>query len=109
MKDCLLTCSDILCPKETKTFDNVSLSRRTITRRVEEITTDLHNQFKDECTDCVGFSLALDESNDIKDTAQLLIFIRTIDSNFRISEELASMEPMKGTTTGEDLLKAVNE
>ena len=23
VKDCLLTCSDILCPKETKTFDNV--------------------------------------------------------------------------------------
>ena len=102
VKECLLTCSDILCPKETKTFDNVSLSRRTITRRVEEIATDLHVQVKDECIDCVGFSLVLDESNDIKDTAQLLIFIRTIDLKFRISEELASMEPMKGTTTGED-------
>ena len=35
VKDCLLACSDILCPKETKTFDCVSLSIRTITRRVE--------------------------------------------------------------------------
>ncbi|KAI6647517.1 General transcription factor II-I repeat domain-containing protein 2-like [Oopsacas minuta] len=107
-QDCLLACSDILCPKETKTFDCVSLSRRTITRRVEEISADLHGQVKDECRDCICFSLALDESTDTKDTAQLLIFIRTIDFNFKILEELASMEPLKSTTTGTDLLKAVN-
>ena len=87
----------------------MSISRRTITRTVEEIAMELHDQVKEECTNCVLFSLALDESNDIKNTAQLLIFIRTIDLNFRINEELASMEPMKGTTTGEDLLKAVDE
>ena len=46
VKDCLLTCSDILCPKEMKTFDSLSLSRRTITRRVEEIATELHDQSK---------------------------------------------------------------
>ena len=35
----------------------------------------------------------------MRDTAQLLIFIRTIDFNFKLSEELASMEPLKSTTT----------
>ena len=109
VNDCLLACSDILCPKKTKTFDCASLSRRTITRRVEEISADLHDQIKDECIDCICLSLALDESTDIKDTAQLIIFILTIDFNFKLSEELASMEPLKSITTGTDLLKAVNE
>lgn len=49
------------------------------------------------------YSLALDESNDIKDTAQLLIFIRGIDDNFGITEEFLAMESIKGTTRGVDL------
>ena len=52
--------------------------------------------------------MALDESTDIKDTAQLLIFIRAIDFNSKLSEKLGSMEPLKSTTTGTDLL-TVNE
>ena len=51
MKDCLLACTDILCPKETKTFDCVS-SPEDNNRRLEEITSDLHEQVKDEFTDC---------------------------------------------------------
>jgi hypothetical protein len=34
------------------------------------------------------FSLVLDENTDLTDTAQLLIFIRRIDTDFNITEEL---------------------
>ncbi|XP_074501494.1 general transcription factor II-I repeat domain-containing protein 2A-like [Sebastes fasciatus] len=54
------------------------------------------------------FSLALDESCDVRDTAQLLIFIRGISMDFKITEELAAMQSMKGTTTGSDLFTEVN-
>ena len=47
--------------------------------------------------------MALDKSNDIKDTAQLLIVIRPIDLNFGVTKELASLESMEGTTAGEKL------
>ena len=50
---------------------------------------------------------ALDESTDCQDSAQLLIYIRGIDDNFEITEELFSMESLKGTTTEKDLNKNV--
>ena len=49
----------------------------------------------------------MDESTDIDDTAQLLIFVRGISENFEITEELLSMESMKYTTTGEDIFECV--
>ena len=45
----------------------------------------------------------MDESTDCRDTAQLLIYIRGVDKNFNITEELAGMQSMKGRTTGKDI------
>ncbi|XP_069971521.1 general transcription factor II-I repeat domain-containing protein 2 [Penaeus vannamei] len=49
----------------------------------------------------------LDESTDVQDTAQLLIFIRGISANFEMCEELAALQSLKGTTTGEDIFGKV--
>ena len=49
--------------------------------------------------------MALDESTDEEDTAQLLIFIRGINRNFVITKELLGLESMKDTTTGKDLFE----
>lgn len=46
-----------------------------------------------------GFSVALDESTGIQDTAQVLIYIRGIDRNFAITD--------KDTFTGKDLYNSV--
>ncbi len=109
VKECMIESMQILCPEKTKQFEKLSLSRRTIVRRVEDIGADLQLQLKEKIKAFDYFSLALDESCDVKDTAQLLIFIRGITSDFKIVEELASMESLKDTTTGEDLLEAVNK
>ena len=53
------------------------------------------------------FSQALDESADIDDAAQLLIFVRGISENFDVTEELLSVESIKSTTTGEDIFECV--
>jgi hypothetical protein len=45
----------------------------------------------------------MDESSDINDTAQLLLFIKRVDENFCITEELACMRSLKGTTTGSEI------
>ena len=50
----------------------------------------------------------MDESNDIKDTAQFLIVIRGINDRFEITEEFLTMESLKGKTRGQDLYDRVS-
>jgi hypothetical protein len=75
--------------------------------RVNEIGKNLQDQLLNISKSFQWFSLALDESTDIQDTAQLPIFIRGIDQQFIITEELLSMESLKDTTTGQDLFDCV--
>ena len=76
-------------------------------RRIKAIGEDLTSQLKGLVPSFQLFSLALDKSTDIDDTAQLLIFVRGISENFEITEELLSMESMKDTTTGKDIFECV--
>ncbi|XP_028275741.1 general transcription factor II-I repeat domain-containing protein 2B-like [Parambassis ranga] len=92
---------------KNRAFEQVPLSRRTVTRRIEQIAGNLELQLHREVAGFDFFSLALDESCDVHDTAQLLIFVRGI-TDFKITEELAAMRSMKGTTTGSDLFMEVN-
>ncbi len=44
------------------------------------------------------FAIALDESNDNTDTSQLLIFVRAINENFEITQELAGLSSLPMVT-----------
>jgi hypothetical protein len=50
-------------------------------------------------------SLALDESNEISDAAEFLIFIRGTDGRFSLYEELTSVSSLHDTTTGDLFMK----
>lgn len=58
---------------------------------------------------CRYFSLCLDESTDISDVSQLLIFVRIIEDNFSINEELLALASLHSTTKGIDIFNAVCE
>ncbi|XP_048852664.1 general transcription factor II-I repeat domain-containing protein 2-like [Brienomyrus brachyistius] len=96
-----------MCPSQAKTFSQISLSRNTVTRRIEEMSLDIKEQFKAKAAGFVAFSLACDESTDISDSAQLLVFIRRVNENMEITQELAGFETLRSTTKSEDLFAAV--
>lgn len=54
-----------------------------------------------------AYSLAVDESSDASDTAQLSIFVRGVDLSLCVTEELLGLKSMHGTTTGRDLFEEV--
>ncbi|KAM8966907.1 general transcription factor II-I repeat domain-containing protein 2-like [Pelodytes ibericus] len=96
-----------MCPEKADLFSTVSLSGPTITRRIEEMGDNLHQHLQNSTKKLSYFSLALDESNDFRDSAQLLIFIRGTNDYFEVTEELAALQSIKGTTTGEDIYEKV--
>ena len=83
-----------MCPEKVDVFSAISLSANTVSRRVENIGRNIMSQLKDKVKGFEFFSIALDESTDVPDTSQLLLFIRGININFDITEELASVHSM---------------
>ena len=84
------------------------LSHQTIGRRIDDFGDNIEGTLKDKLSACVLYSLALDENTDQSDTAQLVIFIRGIDENFNIVEEMLDWCHIKGTTTGKVIYEFVN-
>lgn len=75
---------------------------------MEDIAGDLMTKLQIKSKTFTFFSLALDKSTDLTNTAQLLIFIRGTNTDYNITEELASLESISGTTTGADKFEKVN-
>ncbi|GFV20198.1 uncharacterized protein TNCV_4194961 [Trichonephila clavipes] len=76
-------------------------------RKIESISPEICASLNTITTSFVYFSLALDETSDINDTAQLAIFIRGVDSQMNSTEELFELVSLKGTDTGRDIKDAV--
>ncbi|XP_057672199.1 general transcription factor II-I repeat domain-containing protein 2-like [Diorhabda carinulata] len=107
IKECMLEVCDVLCPEKKNEF--VSLSRRTVVGRIEMMVNDIKTTLTDRMAGFESFSIALDESTDLSDTAQVAIFIRGIDKEFTVTEELLALQPLEATTTGEDIFNEVQK
>ena len=55
----------------------------------------------------ICYLIDVDESTDMTDTAQLAVFIRGVDDNFNIYEEMAGIYTMKGTKKGCDIFESL--
>ena len=51
----------VVCPEKKSLFSNVSLSRRTVTRRIEDLAADVRGSLKDTCVGFDYFSVALEQ------------------------------------------------
>nr|XP_023652433.1 general transcription factor II-I repeat domain-containing protein 2-like [Paramormyrops kingsleyae] len=71
--------------------------------RIEDLARDLNRQLKDKVKTFIAFSVALDESTDVNDIAQLGLFIRGVDESLNITEEFVELVPMTDTTTSNDI------
>ena len=79
----------------------------TIQRIISEIAINLNNQLIQKSHEFHFYSLAIDESTDFKDTAQLLIYIRGVDKSLEITEELAGLCSMHDHITGKNICEEI--
>ena len=96
-----------ICLEKKELFSNVSLSARTVTQRIEEKSKNLKSSQEDYFEKLQFFSIAINESTDMTDTTQLAVFVCGIKENYHVFEEFVKLIPMKNTTTGADILKAL--
>ncbi|GBO20741.1 hypothetical protein AVEN_208390-1 [Araneus ventricosus] len=82
IKQCMLQVCVVLCPDKKNDFQTVSLSRKTVTSRIEATDKNLTSQLESKIGQFKFCFIAMDESTDINDTAQLVLFIRGVDENF---------------------------
>ena len=88
-------------------LDDISMSNDTVSRHIKEISQNIKEQVVDEIKKS-PFVIWLDESTDVSQYSQLLVFVRYVhEKNFK--EELLFCKPLKLNTRAEDVLKAVND
>jgi hypothetical protein len=119
VKEAMISAAETLfdCHKDKSellsSIKSIQLSHQTVARRVEQISNNLQSQLHRDFQSCEYFSLQLDESTDILDTAQLCVFIRMAFSDFTVKEEFVKLLPLSDRTRGQDIfnvfLKFVKE
>jgi len=84
VKTCILKAAEIVCPEKRQVFANISLTRNAVAERISDLSANLDSQLKNKVKSFVTFSVALDESTDISDVAQLAILIRGVDETLSL-------------------------
>ena len=95
-------------PGKENDYSSIPLSRVKIQRRQDNIAKQLALSLQTKVNkEASLFSLVVDESTDIKDSVQRLVFIRSLSPSFQLCENLLSMETLSSRTRGEDILLAI--
>ena len=91
-------------------INQIPLSDSTAVRQTEILADDLLNQMKLAVKKAKCISLALDESTDNTDNAQLLVFVRFFDEDRgEFFEDVLGLTTLHGYTRGDDIYEAVME
>jgi hypothetical protein len=96
------------CAVETaKDFSDTNMVQKF--ERVTAMSGHVSGRWSDIVENFFHFSLCLDETTDQIDVTQLLVFVRTVQSDFSAQEELLTLCSLKGTKMGIDIYEAVKK
>ena len=88
-----------------KNIQNLQLSHQTVARRAELFDNDICNTISRKISEAKSISLCLDESTDINDNSQLVIWIRIVDKTLNFTDEILDLDILKTTTKGIDIFE----
>ncbi|KAK2717379.1 hypothetical protein QYM36_006235 [Artemia franciscana] len=96
---------------DTKTataLQSIPVSNNTISRRIEDIASDIVMQVIEQIKLTKMFALQLDESTDVSGEAQVIVFVRYQDCS-DIRENILFCQNLQSRTTGEELFKVIDK
>ncbi|XP_027630208.1 general transcription factor II-I repeat domain-containing protein 2B isoform X3 [Tupaia chinensis] len=105
----LLGSSETVSPEQKQVFANTSPADPATVQPVEDVAGNLWQKLREKIKSFVAYSIAIDEITDINNTTQLAIFVRGVDENFDVSEELLDTVPMTGTKSGNEIFLRVEK
>lgn len=74
IKECIIKAAEFVCPEKAQSFRDISLSRNTVADRITEIADNISSQLQEISAKVQFFSIAIDESTDVRDVAQVAVF-----------------------------------
>ena len=77
-------------------------------RREMDLSQRITCKLKSAMKNCSYFSVALEESVDVTDVSQLMIFAQLVDKSFEVQEELLTLHLLTGGRKGFDIYEALN-
>jgi hypothetical protein len=97
----------VLGEKAAKELDKIPLSNNSIKRRIDTMASNIEEILGTQLKMCSIFSLQVDESTDITNMAQLLVFIR-YDFDNVLNEEYLFCKSLKSNTNAENIFKIID-
>uniref|UniRef100_A0A8D0G0A3 SPIN-DOC-like zinc-finger domain-containing protein n=1 Tax=Sphenodon punctatus TaxID=8508 RepID=A0A8D0G0A3_SPHPU len=101
LNSCMLKAAEIMCPDVCQAFASIPLSAQTVAERICDLAENLNSQLQDKAKSFAAFSIAVNESTDVTGVSQLALFIRGIDENMCVTEELVELVPMRERTASD--------
>ncbi|KAH1165489.1 hypothetical protein KIL84_023048 [Mauremys mutica] len=109
IKQCFIKVSEIVCPDTLILLKTSLLSPNTVAEHILELSKDIDGQLIEKSTAFHAYSITLHESINLTDSAQLAIFVRGVDKNFAVTEELLSLSTVRGRTTASEIFHGFTE
>jgi len=97
----------VLGEKVAKELDKIPLSNNSVKKRIDTMASNIEEILVTQLKMCSNFSLQVDESTDITNMAQLLVFIR-YDFHNVLNEEYLFYKPLESNTNAENIFKIID-
>ena len=96
----------MLGEKASQTMKQISLSNDTIKSRIHEMSDNIWSKVLSKIDSSLVFALQLDESTDISNLSQLLVYVKySYVADERINEEFLFCQPLETTSKAVDVFQ----
>ena len=108
IKPCILECARIVLNKDAiSKLEQISMSNDTIKSRIVDMSNNIKHQVITKIQESPMFTIQLDESTDVANLSQLMVFARYMNGP-TIEEEFLFCKPLETTTKAEDVMAVVS-